>query len=137
MNIIKLGREVLTSKERCIEWCQNMNLVPRQKSCPICEQPMSFDANRGVSGRWRCKKRSLHRQINRRGQEEVEIAVADGTWFSKTKLSIQKSLLLTYCWSQKLTFEQTIQECCFDEQCLSRETVADWHSYCREVTDCS
>jgi hypothetical protein len=96
---------------------------------------MLFDINRGVSGRWRCKKRATHRAIERTVTgREFEIAVADGTWFSNTKLSIENALLLTYCWSEGLSYEQTMRQCRFDEERLSKETVADWYSYCREVS---
>lgn len=91
---------------------------------------MTFDVIRGVAGRWRCKKRSNHR-----GQIEVELAAADNTWFSGTRLSIEKAMLLTYCWSKGFNYEQAIDECHFnEEQRISSETVADWYSYCREVS---
>ena len=131
MNISMLNRVVLNSKDNCVEWCQRRNLLPLQKACTICQEQMLFDINQGVSGRWRCKKRSLHRALNRR---VLEIAVADGTWFSNTKLSIEQSLLMTYCWSQGFTYAQTIQECRFEEdEHVCEETVSDWYSYCREV----
>ena len=82
---------------------------------------------------YRCKKRALHRQLNQRNITEFEIAFADGTWFSNTKLSAGHSLLMTYCWSQGFSYAQTIQECRFEDDKVCEVTVADWYSYFREV----
>ena len=91
MNIVKLTRNALMSKDQCLDWCQTMNLIPREKLCPICQESMTLDINRGDIGRWRCKEYSLHRQINRRiNNTEVEVALADGTWFANSKLSINE-----------------------------------------------
>ena len=134
MNIVKLTREVLMSKARCYDWCQTMNLIPQEKVCRICQEPMILDITRGVLGRWRCKKRSRHNEITHRNNSiEVEVAVADGTWFNNSKISIEKSILLTYCWSQGFSYKKTRQECRFDNEVVSDETITDWFSYCREV----
>ena len=134
MNIVKLTRNALMSKDQCLDWCQTMNLIPREKLCPICQESMTLDINRGDIGRWRCKEYSLHRQINRRiNNTEVEVALADGTWFANSKLSIKRSILLTYCWSQRFSYKTTRHECRFDNEQISDEIITDWFNHCREV----
>ena len=43
---------------------------------------------------------------------------------------------MAYCWSQGYSYQQTMQESRFEARHPSKETVADWYSYClysREV----
>jgi hypothetical protein len=96
MNILRLITEVLTSKQDCVSWCQGMGIIRNAKDRSKCGQQITiFDINRGIAGKWRCKNRSLHR-----GGREYDYSAADGTWFTNTKMSIEKCILVTYCWAK-------------------------------------
>ena len=55
------------------------------------------------------------------------------SWFSGSKLSIEKALALTYAWAHKFSNTQAVHESSLDEETTSAETVVDWYNYCREV----
>ena len=55
------------------------------------------------------------------------------SWFSGSKLSIEKALALTYAWAHKFSNVQAVHESPLDEETTSTETVVDWYNYCREV----
>ena len=141
MNIVTLYRTVLNSRESSLHWCQSRSLIPMQKNCPECSLPMCYDSNRGVVGRWRCRKEHwTEKHIKRKRKRkriEIEISAADGTWFSEARISLQKIFLLTYCWSRRFNYEQTITEChsieILEYERLSYNTITDWFSFCRET----
>jgi transposase-like protein len=41
---------------------------------------------------------------------------------------------LTYCFTRQFSYEQALIETSLDEEITSSETIADWYSYCRELT---
>ena len=55
------------------------------------------------------------------------------SWFSGSRLSIEKVLALTYAWAHKFTTTQAVHETSLDDETTSTETVIDWYNYCREV----
>jgi hypothetical protein len=42
--------------------------------------------------------------------------------------------LLTTCFTRQFSYEQALIETSLDEEVTSSETIADWYSYCRELT---
>jgi len=78
-----------------------------------------------VCGQFLCFKERKYRHT---------ATVAEDTWFERCHISAAACILITYCFSVNMTFEQTIRECSVnDGQQVSRETVADRFSFCREV----
>ena len=86
-----------------------------------------------MSSRQRCKSR-----LN-------QVSIKTGTWFADSRISLRKSLLLMYCFVQKLNYEHTIRETSVSSAeesdgsstentiSTSTRTVADYFNYCREV----
>ena len=68
-------------------------------------------------------------------QESLQWAASmhQKSWFSGSRLSIEKVLSLTYAWAHKFTTTQAVQETSLDGETTSTETVIDWYNYCREV----
>ena len=60
-------------------------------------------------------------------------SVRQNSWFSGSRLSIEKVLALTYAWAHKFTTTQAVHETSLDDESTSTETVIDWYNYCREV----
>jgi len=68
----------------------------------------------------------------------VQVAVLEeklqwNSWFSGSKLSMEKILALTYAWAHKSTTTQAVHAPSLDDESTSTETVVDWYNYCREV----
>ena len=55
------------------------------------------------------------------------------SWFSGSRLSIEKVLALTYAWAHKFTTTQAVHETSLDDETTLTETVIDWYNFCREV----
>jgi len=60
-------------------------------------------------------------------------SVCQNSWFSGSRLSIEKVLALTYAWAHKFTTTQAVHETSLDDESTSTETVVDWYNYWREV----
>ena len=60
-------------------------------------------------------------------------SLRQNSWFSGSKLSIEKIPALTYAWAHKFTTTQAVHETSLDDETTSTETVVDWYNYCREV----
>ncbi|KAK2578847.1 hypothetical protein KPH14_012202 [Odynerus spinipes] len=59
---------------------------------------------------------------------------ADNTWLERCHVSVETSMLITYCFSVHMSFEQTIREpSIISGEMLSKETVSDRFSFCSEV----
>lgn len=125
--------DIIADKEACINWCRRKHLLPSAMNCPSCGFRMLYDVNRGAAVRFRCRRKAAHRPA-----KDIDVAAANNTWFSGTHLPIGKVLLITYCWSQKDSYDRALHECRLDQnEICSRETVADWYSYCRETAAAS
>ena len=60
-------------------------------------------------------------------------SMRQNSWFSGSRLSIEKVLALTYAWAHKFITTQAVHETSLDDESTSTETVIDWYNYCREV----
>ena len=55
------------------------------------------------------------------------------SWFSGSRLSIEKILALPYAWAHKFTTTQAVHETSLHDETTSAETVIDWYNYYRGV----
>ncbi|KAJ8266918.1 hypothetical protein GJAV_G00136160 [Gymnothorax javanicus] len=60
-------------------------------------------------------------------------SICRGTWFAGSRMSLEKVLVLTYCWAAQMSNKAAIKESSLDDGVTSKETVVDWFTYCREV----
>ena len=126
LNFWKLSRMV-SDHERCIQWCKEHNLLSSSINCPRqgCENTLNWQ-RRAASGDgfvWRCSKKNCNGQAS----------IRQNSWFSGSKLSIEKVIALTYAWAHSYTTTQAMHETSLDDETTSSETVIDWYNYCREV----
>ena len=132
MNICKLAFEVLRERKVCLDWCADQGLFTKEKSCDICGSVMTYDYDHGVLGRHRCQKISKHKKA-RKGV--IEVNASDNTLFFQARLPIEQILLITMCWADMFSYEQTMKHGTFlSDGKLSSETVSDWFSYFRDIT---
>ena len=87
-----------------------------------------------VDYHFQCNKKSC-----KSGQNQVQLR--KGSWFEGAIISYRKSILLAYCFLNKLTYKHAIQETSIsstddsdEERVLltSSETVSDYYNYCRD-----
>lgn len=115
---------VLTDTDASIRWIQSQGLLPTAMLCPLCGNELTPKPCQRTCGRFRC----------RRGHSEFSQAITSGTWFENIRLLPQQVVILTYCFARKLSYEDAMDEASIvPGTTVSKATVADWYSYCREV----
>ena len=73
------------------------------------------------------------------GKARNTITLCANTWFNEARISIRKSLFMTYCFVYQMSYSDTIRETTItsDEHGkliqTSRETVCDYKRYCHDV----
>ena len=138
INLYRLSKK-LETEESAIQFCQDVGILPRQVHCPNCNSVLDklYAIDRGHKNKYfkfQCNRKDCRRRRN-------QVVLRHGTWFSKSKLSFRKTILLTYCFIKQLSYDQTVHETSIsptdsdsDEYLeTSSETISDWFSYCREV----
>lgn len=68
--------------------------------------------------RWRCSTHHCRRSTSIRAD----------SWFSRSHLSLEKILELTYYWSEELPLRVAVRW-----SGVSSKTVVDWYNFCRDV----
>ena len=92
---------------------------------------MTYDYDHGVLGRHRCLKVRKHKKA-RKGV--IEVNASNNTLFFQARLPIEQILLITMCWADMFSYEQTMKHGTFlSDGKLSSETVSDWFSYFRDI----
>lgn len=131
MNIYRLSTTVLKDRDSCMEWLREKGLLPSlEKWCPRCTNKLMTYQPHGL-GRYRCRR-------NHSGRGPIELSAAQGTWFENVKMTLEKVVLLTYCFAQQYNHQQCIHESSLSvDNITSPNTVVDWYSYCREVCMCA
>jgi hypothetical protein len=112
------------NEESCIQFLFEERLLKTNKNCSMCNKPMSIQ---------KCSDRKYPYLQCKQGHTKVTISCASGTWFEKTKLSPIQVMLLTHCFAVNNTYKQTITDASVGNSKLSKTTVSDWFSFCREV----
>lgn len=144
MNLFCMQREIFANRLSTLTWCREKKLLPfpDEVKCSFCNSIASFEDDEGYSaGRFRCRKRvGSHKLSTKKGtiRREFEQSGSKNTFFFNSKMGIEKTLVLTYCWANNFNYEQTTEICHSikeqEEQRLSSETISDWFSYLREVS---
>ena len=126
MNFYRLYK-ILTDHNGCIEWCKEHNLLASSVKYPRagCSNALSWTVRSSSRDgyEWRCSKRGCNGMAS----------IRQNSWFSGSKLSIEKILALTYAWAHKFSASQAVHETSLDDETTSTEMVVDWYNYCREV----
>jgi hypothetical protein len=83
--------------------------------------------NDKIAIEWRCRKRGAD------PHDISESAVAN-SWFEKSKLTMEKIMIITYMFSQGWTnYNTLIHETSIDDTETSRPTIVEWINRCRDV----
>lgn len=94
-----------------LQWLAKRRLIANSMTCETCDLPCSLQRNSHSIDRWRwsCKKDSFHRSVRK------------NSFFAKSKLPLQRILILIYMWSHK-----TPQCVISKETGVSRECMINW-----------
>ncbi|CAM9741781.1 unnamed protein product, partial [Heterosigma akashiwo] len=129
-----LERNVLCSEAYAVSFAMDIGLISSNRTCPFqgCGAAMQLKPRAGQpranGGRgpatfiWKCK-RSIAGQ-----KHTCTRSIRDGSWFSKSNLTIGEILRFTFLWCNSCgsTTQASISG-------HSSATVCDWRNFCREV----
>lgn len=109
------------------EWCKKIELVPTKVSCSTHNrEAVWYDGP--LFGIFRCKGKIKGREYDH------QISAAKNTWFTNLKHDVRQRLIITYCFAYSFSFDLTLHEASIvPGKTVSRESVSDVLSYCREV----
>jgi len=129
-NLLSLSRFVLSSFEDTFNFCAQLRLIRSSNKCNSCRKELKLgkDTRGGHEGVvFRCNNK--HCSVSYR-------SVRKDSFFDGAHLSLQQIILFAYLFTSKITSYTQLQHECrlspSDEE-LSRSTIADWLSFCREV----
>ena len=117
---------VMVDKEMFINWLMDEGLIAKERLCPICNEWMTLTRCKDRSDllKWECRKQE------KRKRHKAEISIRKGSWFEKSKMTLEENVKLTYWWGQELHQSQIKHELG-----LAESTGIDWDRFCREVCE--
>ena len=131
INLYRLSK-ITEKSDTIIEFCKDVGLIPKQVNCPTCsailEKPYYIKNRKLTQIRYQCNKHST--------------SLKSKNWFSRSNITMQKSLFLTYTFVHPMSYKDTIHETSISTTCekgftkvvtTSRETVCDYKRYCRGI----
>ena len=137
VNLFRLTKLTENDTET-INFCKTFGLFPEEIWCPNCNDILdklyNFKNRKSTTFRYQCNKRLCHRKGIKNS-----VTLRANTWFNEARISIRKSLFMTYCFVYQMSYNDTIRETTIgtDEAGkfiqTSRETVCDYKHYCRDV----
>ena len=137
LNLFCLTKATETDTDT-INFCKEIGLFPGDISCPNCGTNLTtlykFKNRSSNTFRYQCNKRNCRRK----GVKNT-VTLRANTWFNEARISIRKSLFMTYCFVHQMSYKDTMRETAitcndFGEYIeTSRETVCDYKRYCCDV----
>ena len=137
LNLFRLTKLTENDTET-INFCKTFGLFPSDIRCPNCniilDKLYNFKNRNTTTFRYQCNRRLCHRK----GIKNT-VTLRANTWFNEARISIRKSLFMTYCFVYQMSYSDTIRETTItsDEDGklvqTSRETVCDYKHYCHDV----
>jgi hypothetical protein len=116
--------QLMGDEENCIQLLFDEGLLNTRMLCSECDVPMQLRPRLGSKyPHFECAM----------GHERIRISCSSGTWFENSKVSPVQILLLMHCFASNNSYKQTVIETSVEDTRLSKVTIDDWFSYCREV----
>ncbi|KAK9744526.1 ISXO2-like transposase domain [Popillia japonica] len=126
MEVMEISRNINELPQHLQRW----GLIPTEDyKCPTCGNSLKLErAPESIDGwLWRCYHKISFRKQARRVCG-TRVALRTGTFFARSKLSLQQILGFVNLWVRCVP-----QTFICDELKLSQRTAVDWASFCREV----
>ena len=124
--------------DKTLQFCRNIGMFPKDITCPNCgvllEKVYKIKNRNTTHFRYQCNKRMCHGK-----HKQNTVTLRGHTWFNEAKISIRKSLFITYCFIYQLSYKDTIRETSISNDQnrnytkTSSETVCDYKRYCRDI----
>eukprot|EP00112_Aurelia_sp_Birch-Aquarium-sp1_P014725 Seg3191.4 transcript_id=Seg3191.4/GoldUCD/mRNA.D3Y31 product="putative transposase-like protein" pseudo=true protein_id=Seg3191.4/GoldUCD/D3Y31 len=116
--------EICKNEEELRKWLMELNLIGDYSGpCNICFKGSMFlrkDSSFSKDGLcWRCSNKACGKKMS----------IRTDSWFSKSHLSLEKIIKLTYYWVYKYPEELVRHELSI----ASNHTTVDWYNFAREV----
>ncbi|XP_059178042.1 uncharacterized protein LOC131957326 [Physella acuta] len=110
----------LQTPDSALQWCARRRLVQNSVLCVHCNQPCSLNRyQQGSDGRrWSCDGCNYRRSVR------------EHSFFARSHLSIQKIVIIIYCWAHDMPQKQILHEAD-----VAENSVVDWCKFMRE--ECS
>ena len=120
MPLMSLGTTIFGPILGLIQYLQSKGLLPNPKTCPVCSTAttMVLESRNDVSDKyhWRCPTC------------QKRISLRDGTFFSKSRLSLQKWVILIHWWAMQYPVTDAAEEAEVTES-----TASQVYQWLREV----
>lgn len=128
-----------------LAFCKDIKLIPAHVKCPCCRKKLCkpYLLKRSTSMLFQEIRYQCNRLLCKKSHKPNSVSIRKYTWFESSKLTIQKSLFLTYCFVYQMSYKDTIRETSINiksdntgyksQQMTSSETVSDYKRYCRDV----
>ena len=97
------------------------NIIGKERLCPMCagEMRLARCEDRSDLFKWKCRRQEKGKS------HKAEISIRKGSWFEKSKITLEEILKLTYWWCQDLDQAHIKQE-----PGLANRTGVDWDRFC-------
>ena len=118
MSLLELGPVIFGPTDDLIAWYRAKGLLARSQDCSTCNVPMRQGTRKDVTDGlvWRCP------------QCKTTKSVREGSFFSKSRLTLQKWLLLLLFWVK----EYPVTDAAIDIE-VDKNTACDVYRWLREV----
>ena len=118
MSLIDIGPVIFGPKDGLIAWLRNKRRLARSQDCTSCNTAMREGRRGDISDGvvWRCPQCKRTKSIR------------DGSFFSKSRLPLQKWLLLLHYWSKEFPVKDAA-----DDADTQKNTACDVYRWLREV----
>ena len=118
MSLLELGPVIYGPTDDLISWFRTKRLLARSQDCATCNIPMRQGTRKDITDGlvWRCS------------QCKTTKSIREGSFFSKSRLSLQKWLLLIHFWMK----EYPVKDAASDVE-VDKNTAIDVYRRLREV----
>ena len=103
------------TEDETFKFCQNIGLFPDEIKCPNggnqLDKLYKFKNRNSNTFRYQCNRR----MCRRKGTKNT-VTLRANTWFNEARVSIRKSLFMTYCFVYQMSYKDTIQQTSINRQ---------------------
>ena len=119
-SVLSLSAVIGPDVNQQITWLQSKGLLPRKKTCPACNHPMTMQARSDITDkfRWRCPDSTCKKSVSLRS----------GTFFDQSRLQLRQWIVLMYWWARQYPVSDAAEEAEVDEK-----TAIQIYQYCRDI----
>ncbi|XP_050339519.1 uncharacterized protein LOC126765890, partial [Bactrocera neohumeralis] len=123
-----IGKIIQTfdSKEKCISFAKEQELILKGKICRTHKVPMTLSLYKSSTvGVFRCRKGVC--------RNRTALARSSDTWFDNLKIPLPQVFYLMYACVSHWSHAEVRKNSFIREPVISSATICDWYNYCREA----